>query len=644
MQNNLWKNGLVLLVLFISVGANVAPSMGVIAIPSSSINIFYVGGDGPGNYSKIQDAINDANEGDTIIVYSGEYYERPKVDKQLSLIGVKKEDDFPLIIGGKNDDVIVFYADGCNFENFRVKNGEGGYGNNGIVLYSNNNKINNCLSFETGTGLLLTNSNNNIISNNKMTGGWNGIKTLNSSYNIFSNNDIYEHNEHEINVGGLNNKFYHNFVSKSITGNGFLVSGSNHFFYKNIIESNNRKGIQLSSTKNITLIENSFVDNGIAILGGSLGHWTSHTFINNSVNDKPIYYYTNKKNITVPEDAGQVILANCTNFTLRNLEISKTDIGISLKSTSNTIISNNSILSSKWEDGINLIDSSDNYISKNTITNHLKGIVLFSSEYNIISQNIVEDCDYGIWSEYSDNTLISDCNVSNNRIAVGFKESSNNIISHNNISSNEWWGIFLWGLYNEILNNTISKNKISSNSREGIYLTGNYDTKIEDNIVENNNKGISIEYSEKQDIKNNTFSKNNYGVYAQASENLKLYGNTISGNIKGIYLEECFNNYITHNNFIHNIRHALVAFDYFLWGYEKNQKVFSPSLFKDKIKDTNTWYQNFWNRARVFPKIILVKIRIYLDLIPELSPMLISILPYINIDQEPLDSSYSKQK
>ena len=33
----------------------------------------YVGGSGPGNYTKIQDAINNAIDGDTIYVYSGTY-------------------------------------------------------------------------------------------------------------------------------------------------------------------------------------------------------------------------------------------------------------------------------------------------------------------------------------------------------------------------------------------------------------------------------------------------------------------------------------------------------------------------------------------------------------------------------------------
>ena len=36
----------------------------------------YVGGSEPGNYTKIQDAINNASDGDTVFVYNGTYDEK----------------------------------------------------------------------------------------------------------------------------------------------------------------------------------------------------------------------------------------------------------------------------------------------------------------------------------------------------------------------------------------------------------------------------------------------------------------------------------------------------------------------------------------------------------------------------------------
>jgi hypothetical protein len=43
----------------------------------------YVGGTGEGNYSRIQDAIDDAVDGDTVFVYddSSPYYEHIRINK-----------------------------------------------------------------------------------------------------------------------------------------------------------------------------------------------------------------------------------------------------------------------------------------------------------------------------------------------------------------------------------------------------------------------------------------------------------------------------------------------------------------------------------------------------------------------------------
>src|SRR4030043_326707 len=62
----------------------------------------YVGGDGPGNYSEIQEAMNAAHDGDTIYVYNGTYspiyrdsndkmYPSITLDKSINLIGENRD-------------------------------------------------------------------------------------------------------------------------------------------------------------------------------------------------------------------------------------------------------------------------------------------------------------------------------------------------------------------------------------------------------------------------------------------------------------------------------------------------------------------------------------------------------------------------
>jgi len=57
-------------------------------------NNYYVGGSGPNNYTKIQDAVNDSNDGDTVFVYNGIYYEHIKIDKDINLIVEEKQKKF----------------------------------------------------------------------------------------------------------------------------------------------------------------------------------------------------------------------------------------------------------------------------------------------------------------------------------------------------------------------------------------------------------------------------------------------------------------------------------------------------------------------------------------------------------------------
>ena len=63
-------------------------------------NTLYVGGTGPGNYSKIQDAIDNASNGDMVFVYEGIYFENVIVDKSINLIGAERN---ATIIYGKNN-------------------------------------------------------------------------------------------------------------------------------------------------------------------------------------------------------------------------------------------------------------------------------------------------------------------------------------------------------------------------------------------------------------------------------------------------------------------------------------------------------------------------------------------------------------
>jgi len=76
------KKSLILIVLLI------IPNLGVEGYKiSNPSNVLYVGGSGPGNYSMIQSAIDNASDGDLIYIYSGIYYESLSLRKSLILQG-----------------------------------------------------------------------------------------------------------------------------------------------------------------------------------------------------------------------------------------------------------------------------------------------------------------------------------------------------------------------------------------------------------------------------------------------------------------------------------------------------------------------------------------------------------------------------
>ena len=69
----------------------------------------------PDDYAKIQDAVNAASIGDTIIVRDGTYYENLKVNKQLT-IKSKNGSANCIVDGGGSGDVITLNADGITID------------------------------------------------------------------------------------------------------------------------------------------------------------------------------------------------------------------------------------------------------------------------------------------------------------------------------------------------------------------------------------------------------------------------------------------------------------------------------------------------------------------------------------------------
>ena len=162
----------------------------------------YVGGSGLGNYTKIQGAINDAIDGDTVFVYNGTYHENVIINKSISLVG--ENIDNTTINGSGTGDVVFVNEENVSIQNFQITCSGNyvyeGYSyknhDSGIEIDSVKNCeiINNNISSNYGDGIFVNNSVNisimyNFFSLNNRT----SISIYKSSFislerNNFSNN------------------------------------------------------------------------------------------------------------------------------------------------------------------------------------------------------------------------------------------------------------------------------------------------------------------------------------------------------------------------------------------------------------------------------------------------------------------------
>jgi parallel beta-helix repeat protein len=236
----------------------------------------YVGGSGPGNYSDIQDAIDNADDGDMVFVYDGVYEENIKVNKNIQLIGENR--NTTIIDGGNKRDVVKLTADGVTVKGFTIRNGGSTFGYaGGILLDPSSNSV----------------ISDNIIIDNELYGIW--VLENESSYTTISNNIISGNGKEE--TGGLNIWLYqssHNTISGNIIekgiGYGLAICywSTRTTVTGNIIADNRLEGIKSRYCFDNNIYGNTIKNNnyfGIRILNASANNIIEH---NTLINNKPI--------------------------------------------------------------------------------------------------------------------------------------------------------------------------------------------------------------------------------------------------------------------------------------------------------------------------------------------------------------------
>ncbi|UCG68468.1 MAG: right-handed parallel beta-helix repeat-containing protein, partial [Thermoplasmata archaeon] len=386
-------------------------------VKAATLYVNETGSDGA--YTSIQDAINASNDGDTVFVYNGTYYEHVVVNKTINLTGENR--NITIIDGGGIGEVINVSQDGVNITGFSVIGGGSDFifpQDAGIVLYDVNNcKISdNNVSSNDYCGIRIYSSNMNNISGNIVTlNYYNGIVLHSSDWNNVNNNIV---------------------TMNSYTGIQLYDSTGNEI--TNNMASENDIGIYLKECGGNILTGNTMVETGLFIYGWSINYWNFHDIdTTNTINGKPVYYWKNQNGGTIPLGAGQIILSNSNNINIEDQNLTNGTVGIQLAFSSDIYVNDNNVSSNK-KNGIYLRVSDGNTIIDNTISsNSEEGIYLSASSANSITNNTVLNNDKGINIRVSSNdNIIIGNNVSNNDYCLYISSSSNNKIYHNNLVDN----------------------------------------------------------------------------------------------------------------------------------------------------------------------------------------------------------------
>lgn len=216
-------------------------------------------------FQSIQDAVNQAQSGDVIEVRAGTYNENLLIDKQLSVVGI----DRPVVLGKGSGSVVIVIADSCIFRGFRVEHsgndlqGE----DSGILLKSNNNRIEQNELTDVLYGIYFYRSRANVIRGNTIRGRQElesgergaGLHLWDSPDNVIEDNTI-SHMRDGMYIQSCNgNQVRRNHVTDLRYGLHYMFSDRNVF--EDNFFANNVAGAAIMYSNNIEFRRNAFVHN-----------------------------------------------------------------------------------------------------------------------------------------------------------------------------------------------------------------------------------------------------------------------------------------------------------------------------------------------------------------------------------------------
>lgn len=198
----------------------------------------YVGGSGPGNYTTIQGAIDNASDGDTVYVYNGTYAETIRIQQSIYLVGEHKHGT--VIDGAGSGTVVAIYGDRTSMKHFTVTGGADDGATAAVQIHADEIAFeNNVVRDNQHHGIILASASRCTLSRNVITG---------NSY----------HGIHVIDASGSNN-MSHNHIQSGIAGIYVGSPNPQTISYNRV--SNCSKGIYLEESSGNAILGNHIAGN-----------------------------------------------------------------------------------------------------------------------------------------------------------------------------------------------------------------------------------------------------------------------------------------------------------------------------------------------------------------------------------------------
>ncbi len=457
---------------------------------------------------------------------------------------------FSSTISGSSDKGIYIYKSDYPYIHNTVFNSNifGVYASETWLLYIENNSF-----FNNDVGAALLGTNHSEIKENNFDGNNDGLKLTNSNDNDIINNTV------------INNK-----------NNGIeIYQSTQNYLVNNTIMNNSYYGIYLHSSDWNDLINNTFIKDGLRVEDSY-----NNNVDGNTVNNKPLIYLESDLDKTIT-NAGQVILIQCTDISLSNLDISETDIGIYMEDCSHCGIHGSNVMNNYFQ-GIFIyislhIEIEDTYMGNNQIA----GIELSQSSQINIQNNIITSINgSSIIIEKSYDIEVSSNNITNNEDSLIISNSTQVFLTANKFESNNQYAVKIYdsntlqvtantivnhdyGIYIENVSDTyVGFNNITGNNVDGVYIYNSSNIDVSNNEIQRNKMhGISVSESKTIHVYTNYIYSSGYGVYLYGCEDIEINWNYFRNNSEAIRLTKTnnslvFDNTITSNGIGINLVHS----------------------------------------------------------------------------------------